>query len=122
MKHAIKMVLVPASSSLLPPEDRLLSDLDDQIYQVLNNIKLNENEKIKLYNQILHRYLTVNAQKKRKREHQNEVEQKTEERVRVAEVKNLNSKTITTKFEEPQIHSIQYNPTTEQLTTKWINF
>ena len=59
MEHARKMILVdPRALQPKPnPTKTILSKLDEEMNEILNN-DLPEDEKVKLYNQILRRYLT----------------------------------------------------------------
>ena len=67
MNHTRRMVLVPENTLerlqqrqqiLTPPVTQTLKNLDNQMGDILENKQLDDEEKAKLYNQVLQRYLT----------------------------------------------------------------
>ena len=65
-------MVVPYS---MDPIEKYLSDLDTQISEVLKNEKLSDDEKIKMYNQILQKYISKNEKVEMSiREHQSKDE------------------------------------------------
>lgn len=64
MKYGEKFVLVPFSKRFKNPTLSYLSylkGLDSQMYAIAHNSKLNSDEKVKLYNQILDRFISTTA-------------------------------------------------------------
>ncbi|CAH3174765.1 unnamed protein product, partial [Porites lobata] len=73
MNHTRRMVLVPENTLerlqqrqqiLTPPVTQTLKNLDSQIGDILESKQLGDEEKAKLYNQVLQRYLTYYDQRK----------------------------------------------------------
>ena len=70
MNHARRMVLVPENTLerlqqrqqiLTPPVTQTLKNLDSQTGDILESKQLDDEEKAKLYNQVLQRYLTLRS-------------------------------------------------------------
>ena len=57
MKHANKLMVVPYISKIDRQTDKYLIELDNNMSQVLTNQNLSVDQKIKLYNQTLQRFL-----------------------------------------------------------------
>ena len=73
MNHAKRMVLVPENTLerlqqrqriLTPPVTQTLKNLDSEMSDILSSNQLDDEEKAKLYNQVLQRYLTYYDQRK----------------------------------------------------------
>ena len=73
MNHAKRMVLVPENTLerlqqrqqiLTPPVTQALKNLDSEMTDILSSNQLDDEEKAKLYNQVLQRYLTYYDQRK----------------------------------------------------------
>ncbi len=73
MNHAKRMVLVPENTLerlqqrqhiLTPPVTQTLKNLDSEMTAILSSKQLDDEEKAKLYNQVLQRYLTYYDQRK----------------------------------------------------------
>ena len=73
MNHAKRMVLVPENTLqrlqqrqqiLTPPVTQTLKNLDSEMTEILSSKHLDDEEKAKLYNQVLQRYLTYYDQRK----------------------------------------------------------
>ena len=73
MNHTKRMVLVPENTLerlqqrqqiLTPPVTQTLKNLDSEMSDILSSNKLGDEEKAKLYNQVLQRYLTYYDQRK----------------------------------------------------------
>ncbi|KAL9973270.1 hypothetical protein ACROYT_G019700 [Oculina patagonica] len=73
MNHAKRMVLVPENtldrlqqrqSILTPPVTQTLKNLDGEMNEILSSKELDDEQKAKLYNQVLQRYLTFYDQRK----------------------------------------------------------
>ena len=73
MNHAKRMVLVPETTLerlqqrqqiLTPPVTQTLKNLDSEMGDILSSKQLDDEEKAKLYNQVLQRYLTYYDQRK----------------------------------------------------------
>ena len=73
MNHTRRMVLVPENTLerlqqrqqiLTPPVTQTLKNLDSQMGDILENKQLDDEEKAKLFNQVLQRYLTYYGQRK----------------------------------------------------------
>ncbi|CAH3121941.1 unnamed protein product [Porites lobata] len=73
MNHTRRMVLVPENTLerlqqrqqiLAPPVTQTLKNLDSQMGEILESKQLGDEEKAKLYNQVLQRYLTCYDQRK----------------------------------------------------------
>ena len=70
MNYTRRMVLVPENKLermqqrqqiLTPPVTQTLKNLDSEMNDILSSKQLNDEEKAKLYNQVLQRYLTYYA-------------------------------------------------------------
>ena len=73
MNYTRRMVLVPENTLermqqrqqiLTPPVTQTLKNLDSEMNDILSSKQLNDEQKAKLYNQVLHRYLTYYDQRK----------------------------------------------------------
>ena len=73
MNHTKRMVLVPENTLerlqqrqqiLTPPVTQTLKNLDSEMTDILSSKQLDDEEKAKLYNQVLQRYLTYYDQRK----------------------------------------------------------
>ena len=73
MNHTKRMVLVPENTLerlqqrqqiLTSPVTQTLKNLDSEMGQILSSKELNDDEKARLYNQVLQRYLTYYDQRK----------------------------------------------------------
>ena len=73
MNHTKRMVLVPENTLerlkqrqqiLTPPVTQTLKNLDSEMTDILSSKQLDDDEKAKLYNQVLQRYLTYYDQRK----------------------------------------------------------
>ena len=73
MNHTKRMVLVPENTLerlqqrqqiLTPPVTQTLKNLDSEMTEILSSKQLDDEEKAKLYNQVLQRYLTYYDQRK----------------------------------------------------------
>ena len=73
MNHAKRMVLITENTLerlqnrqqiLTPPLTQSLKNLDGEINEILSSKELDDEEKAKLYNQVLQRYLTYYNQRK----------------------------------------------------------
>lgn len=73
MNHAKRMVLVPENTLerlqqrqqiLTPPVTQTLKNLDAEMNEILSSKELDDEQKAKLYNQVLQRYLTFYDQRK----------------------------------------------------------
>ena len=73
MNYTRRMVLVPENTLermqqrqqiLTPPVTQTLKNLDSEMNDILSSKQLNDEEKAKLYNQVLQRYLTYYDQRK----------------------------------------------------------
>ena len=73
MNYTRRMVLVPENTLqrmqqrqqiLTPPLTQTLKNLDSEMNDILSNKQLNDEEKAKLYNQVLQRYLNYYDQRK----------------------------------------------------------
>lgn len=58
MKYGTKMILVPFGRDT--PAENKLTELDSELQTILKNKNFPKDDKIKFYNQVLSRYLTIN--------------------------------------------------------------
>lgn len=76
MKYAKKMILIPAGRDT--PAESQLSELDNELNLILKRKNIDQGEKIKMYNQVLARYLAI--QNNVKKVHYNENDSHEEKR------------------------------------------
>ena len=61
MKYANKLMVVPFVNKLQDPEEKYLTDLDNEMSSILKNDKYSIEEKVKNYNKILSKFISKNS-------------------------------------------------------------
>ena len=61
MKYANKLMVVPFVNKLQDPEEKYLTDLDNEMSSILKNDKYSIEEKVKNYNKVLSKFISKNS-------------------------------------------------------------
>ena len=64
MKYATKFMVVPYVPRLENSDEKFLTNLDSEMSRILTNQKMSTDEKVKMYNQALQRFIINNPQKR----------------------------------------------------------